>query len=580
MSVHTCRIDSVGGSKQGARASAMSWFRYIEREAEYGNKDGKVESFVKLPEGAPQEWSDPHKLWGAVAKHEDVGARTGREFMVAFQNELNYSQNLEAVHAFTDQLVAAGFPAHVAIHSAKSGALHAHITIPDRKLENGEWAKTKRVSTYLVRKEGEEDKFIDAEEWKSAKGEGWEKVFPFKDGEQRTKSEAIAAGLDWKLDRKGTKPIRSERSEAPTSKAKLVEWRKSWADCVNAALAKYAPEAEQVSHLSYAERGIDKVPTVHLGALATNAERAGIETIKGTKNREISKVNELLENDHTPEELKDELVEHGYEINRRIYANPAQVKAHNRPVIERIAQVVRQVIARVQQMISPTNRAESPVQAHISPSQPSHEQRAIVGEALQDYIDQLNELSRAEHACGLASQGVAELPYSAAQIGEDADKLGNLRWSAESHRNIEPSRLKVKEHKAWKDEQQSREVELERFEQKVNAKYGSADKMEAMRLKAREIEGRRSDATFAVMEAKRGLEHFARRLGIVAHRNGYTSEMLASLKPGTSDRQEPEALKNSWARVTEAHTKAETLEAQQRNAQQRQQVQSIDDRRR
>ena len=46
---------------------------------------------------------------------------------------------------------------------------------------------------------------------------------------------------------------------------------------------------------SFQERGLDKLPTVHLGAKASSMERKGIRTDRGDINRSVLKHNSILE---------------------------------------------------------------------------------------------------------------------------------------------------------------------------------------------------------------------------------------------------------------------------------------------
>ena len=56
-----------------------------------------------------------------------------------------------------------------------------------------------------------------------------------------------------------------------------------------------APDARSVStHRSNAERGIDELPTVHMGVAACQMEKKGIATEKGELNRNIQKANRLI----------------------------------------------------------------------------------------------------------------------------------------------------------------------------------------------------------------------------------------------------------------------------------------------
>ena len=51
---------------------------------------------------------------------------------------------------------------------------------------------------------------------------------------------------------------------------------------------------ERIDHRSNAERGIDEIPTVHMGVAACQMEKKGIATEKGELNRNIQKANRLI----------------------------------------------------------------------------------------------------------------------------------------------------------------------------------------------------------------------------------------------------------------------------------------------
>ena len=62
-----------------------------------------------------------------------------------------------------------------------------------------------------------------------------------------------------------TAPIRfGNKNRDWNSKARLAQWRKAWADHVNAALAK-AGSDQRVTHQSFAEMGIEREATTHIG---------------------------------------------------------------------------------------------------------------------------------------------------------------------------------------------------------------------------------------------------------------------------------------------------------------------------
>ncbi len=76
-------------------------------------------------------------------------------------------------------------------------------------------------------------------------------------------------------------------------KGNALLWRKAWADISNAYLER-AGSPERIDHRSNAERGIDEIPTVHMGVAACQMEKKGIATEKGALNRSIQKTNRLI----------------------------------------------------------------------------------------------------------------------------------------------------------------------------------------------------------------------------------------------------------------------------------------------
>ncbi len=67
-------------------------------------------------------------------------------------------------------------------------------------------------------------------------------------------------------------------------KGNALLWRKAWADISNSYLER-AGSTERIDHRSNAERGIDEIPTVHMGVAACQMEKKGIATEKGELNR-------------------------------------------------------------------------------------------------------------------------------------------------------------------------------------------------------------------------------------------------------------------------------------------------------
>ena len=91
-----------------------------------------------------------------------------------------------------------------------------------------------------------------------------------------------------------------------TSQDQIIECRERIANRLNQSLER-ANVQKEVSHLSYKDQGIDKIPTKHLGKSATFLERKGIKTEIGDYNRSAMRFNELktaLESIYAPKAIE------------------------------------------------------------------------------------------------------------------------------------------------------------------------------------------------------------------------------------------------------------------------------------
>lgn len=70
----------------------------------------------------------------------------------------------------------------------------------------------------------------------------------------------------------------------------LEQWREQWATHANKALEKEGVQ-ERISHLSNEARGVEQLPTVHLGHIAHQMEKRGVQTERGNINREVQDYN-------------------------------------------------------------------------------------------------------------------------------------------------------------------------------------------------------------------------------------------------------------------------------------------------
>lgn len=126
--------------------------------------------------------------------------------------------------------------------------------------------------------------------------EGWSKQYRYKFGKKNlwlTAETAEKKGL-----KQTSKEPKSQKQENPVtvewnSTASVFKWRESWASMCNKALADNNILAH-IDHRSYAEQGINKVASSHLGPEAYRMEKRGIKTELGNLNRQIQSDNTFL----------------------------------------------------------------------------------------------------------------------------------------------------------------------------------------------------------------------------------------------------------------------------------------------
>lgn len=270
--------------KASAYISGATVFRELTAsKCSYRRAERVVAHGVKLPEAAPDEYRDPETLWNAAeAAQQGNECYAHRENMALPIELASIDGEFERLmEDYAERVVKeTGHAVEWAIHDDGNGNMHAHelesdLAVGERGFERP--TERKNVKCYLCRKPGGGDTWVDAADWKGwARPEGYEKVFNFNDGVQRTMSEAKAAGLG-KGDRKSRNPVsmvvtRDWADARKAAKSALVERRKLWAVCVNEALERNG-FSERVSHLSNAERGLEEEPTRHLGYRANAMER-------------------------------------------------------------------------------------------------------------------------------------------------------------------------------------------------------------------------------------------------------------------------------------------------------------------
>lgn len=298
------KIVSRGTGRSIVAASAyMSCSRMVSDydgvQHDYTRKQGLVWQEVFLPPQAPREWHDREQLWNAVEAAEKMkDSRLAREIIVALPIELDHEEQIALTSAYiSQQFVADGMCADVALHDTDGHNPHAHILLTMRPLnKDGTW-QYKTEKEYLCIKDDEERGFTAAE-YKSVQTEGWEKQYFYRVGRKNvymTPSAADEHGYTRadkhpKSSRYGRQnPIAARWN----SKEQLAAWREAWADTVNRAL-KEIGRAERIDHRSHATRGFDEQPTIHEGVEAMRIEAKGFVSERRALNRQIRADNALL----------------------------------------------------------------------------------------------------------------------------------------------------------------------------------------------------------------------------------------------------------------------------------------------
>ena len=221
---------------------------------DYTRKGGVVHTEIMLPPHAPPSFTDRSTLWNSVELYEKAGnAQLAREIDAALPIELSREEQIRLVREYcSSQFVSRGMCVDFAIHDTDKGNPHCHIMLTMRPLdERGTWtAKSKKE--YDLDENGERIR-LPSGRYKTHKVDltGW------------------------------------------NDKDNTLFWRKAWADFTNDFLERNG-SPERIDHRSNAERGIDEIPTVHMGVAACQMEKKGIATEKGELNRSIQKTNRLI----------------------------------------------------------------------------------------------------------------------------------------------------------------------------------------------------------------------------------------------------------------------------------------------
>lgn len=247
---------------------------------DFTRKRGVLHSEIMTPAGAPEWARDRAELWNAAERAEDKSTRrssatTGRDIILALPHELTDSQRLDAVRQFAATLIDRyGVAVDFAIHA------------PDRHSDARNYHAHLLMTTRRLGPDGFGAKTRELDDYTTGPREievirkTWERIG------NRTLE---AAGLDIRIDCR-----------------------------------------------SYADQGVDREPTVHLGPVASGMERNGEATDLGDRNRAARARNaerERLHGDRAA--VSAEIIDLAAERERRVQERElrAAIRSHSPPKI-------------------------------------------------------------------------------------------------------------------------------------------------------------------------------------------------------------------------------------------------------
>ena len=234
---------SVAASAYRAGVSLVDNRTGVKHSYEKKGRSGVVSKDCFMYQDGQKIQLDRGELWNTAEKAEKrKDSRTGRDFIANLPFELNSKQRESIVREFSETIakcykVAVDWAIHLPDKKGDNRNHHAHILITTReaKLENGQIVLG--------------DKTTLEKENKELKKQG-----------------------------------------LPLTQDQIKALRKEWEVITNHHLALVGID-ERIDCRSYREQGIQKLPTVKLGARASENERNGIATRKGDYNRLVEKAN-------------------------------------------------------------------------------------------------------------------------------------------------------------------------------------------------------------------------------------------------------------------------------------------------
>ena len=238
------------------QAGEKLFSEYDQKMKNYLYKKEVVYTEVMLPTNAPPGYADRATLWNAAEEVEKQwNSQLARRFVVALPREVPLEMCPQMIQEYCrEHFVSKGMCCDFAIHDPDPPGHnpHCHIMLTMRAIdENGKWLPKSR-KVYDLDENGERIR-LPSGNWKSHKEDT----------------------VDW-----------NEQYHAE-------EWRHGW-ELVQNKYLELAGSPERVDMRSYERQGLDKIPTVHMGAAVCALERKGIETNIGNLNRDIKAANRMM----------------------------------------------------------------------------------------------------------------------------------------------------------------------------------------------------------------------------------------------------------------------------------------------
>ena len=253
--------------KTGPTQSAVAASAYISGEAIRRDLDGMTKRYgrterildpggIITPKHVPEGITDRASLWNAVEALDGRRGQMCRSWNIALPHELSFDQQRELAQEFIRrEFISRGMIADWGIHSDAQGQNpHLHILTTMRPIVQGQdgcWKFGAKARSVTERDSSGKAICIGRD----------------KTGHKRYKKRKVST-TDW------------------NEKDTLSAIRAGWAAVANECLAR-AGSSERIDHRSYADQGIQRLPTVHMGYAATAMERRGERSARGDVNRSI-----------------------------------------------------------------------------------------------------------------------------------------------------------------------------------------------------------------------------------------------------------------------------------------------------